>query len=389
MKLAPQKLCSGCSACAAVCPRAAIHIEADPEGFLRPRIDERRCTACGQCSRVCPVLHPAEPRQPRVVYAAKAYDTELRLASSSGGVFSLLAEQILAKGGLVFGAALDENLVVRHCSASNQEELAPLRGSKYVQSKIGNVFQQVRGALLEKRIVLFSGTPCQVAGLHRYLESVGSWTQELQNLLLLVETVCMAVPSPKAFRRYLDSVRKRFGNDPIHIRFRDKTTGWKSYSLTLDFADGRVCRESHMENPYLRAFLMGLINRPSCEVCSARQLRSGADLTIADYWGVGSRFEEMDDDQGTSLVLVNTPKGEVAFARLSSELEVKISDFAHAKESNPMIVKSPIASPRRYGFLKCLDAQPFETLVASKIQPSLFARLKVQVVNGLKALHLK
>ena len=197
MKLAAHKLCSGCAACYAVCPRKAISMQPDEEGFAYPHIDESLCVHCGLCARACPSLNPQAPREPLAVYAAKAKDDGLRKESSSGGIFSLLARQIISDGGIVYGAAISgRDLSVVHCSAENEEELSWLRGSKYVQSDVGDTYGNVRTQLDAGRKVLFSGTPCQVAALRNFL------ARDYENLVC-VEVICHAAPSPLAWKKFL------------------------------------------------------------------------------------------------------------------------------------------------------------------------------------------
>lgn len=226
MKLASQNSCSGCTACQSICPKSAISMVADGEGFLYPKVDESKCVQCGLCEKVCPSLNRDSPRMPLAVYAAKAKDDGLRLKSSSGGVFSLLARQVIARGGVVYGAGFDHaDWHVMHKSAENEDELEDFRGSKYVQSDVQGIYAAVRGQLLAGCEVLFSGTPCQVAGLRHYLNALKTDVSKL----LLVDVVCHAVPSPLAWRKYLDERLAKTGQGAIirRIAFRHKNCGWK------------------------------------------------------------------------------------------------------------------------------------------------------------------
>ena len=206
IELAPKNLCSGCAACRAVCPKDAISMVADEEGFLYPTIDPTRCVSCGKCRKACPILVRGAVREPLFVYAAIANDDGLRLASSSGGVFSLLARNVLAKGGVVFGAAWDyETLSVKMVAARNEEKLSALRGSKYVQADVGDVYLQGVRELKAGRCVLFSGTPCQIVALNRVVPS------DVKERLLTVEVICHAAPSPLAFRKYAEQRERAVG----------------------------------------------------------------------------------------------------------------------------------------------------------------------------------
>lgn len=379
IELASSECCCGCAACRAVCPRDAIQMRPDAEGFLWPVVDSARCVQCGLCRKACPVLHLGDPRQPLSVFAARAKDTALRLDSSSGGIFSLLARQTLAKGGIVYGAAirLIDGRVV-HRSAETEDGLSALRGSKYVQSDVGDIYRQAKRQVLAGRQVLFSGTPCQVAAFRRVLG------REHDNLLC-VDVICHAAPSPLAWQRYLEKrlVEQNQGRDSARaegpmirrISFRRKNCGWKRYSLSLRFANDREYLKDLQHDTFLRGFLAELYNRPSCHRCSVREDRSGADLTIGDYWRVGEMFPGLDDDKGISVVLVNTRKGVSAFAALAAEVDAEPSDFADAVRTNPALVRSAPAHPKRERFFRLLRAgKDFDGLVRDFLKRPLWRR---------------
>ena len=231
IKIIQKEQCCGCSACLHICPKHSISFREDKEGFLYPQVDTATCIDCGLCEKVCPVLNQGEERMPLKVYAAKHADDEIRMKSSSGGIFTLLADQIIDKGGVVFGARFNENWEVVHDYTETKEGLAPFRGSKYVQSNIGNSYKQVEEFLKTGREVMFTGTPCQVAGLKKFLRI------DYENLLT-VDFVCHGVPSPMVWRKYLAEEIVRQGNNPVvtGVNFRDKSTGWKKFSFVLNFS---------------------------------------------------------------------------------------------------------------------------------------------------------
>ena len=390
MNRLPEKShCTGCAACYAVCVRKAITMSTDSEGFLYPVVDSGLCVKCGMCAKVCPSLSADVSRLPLAVYAAKAKNDDLRGQSSSGGVFSLLAKSTIDRGGLVFGAAFDhDDWHVFHRSADSETGLAELRGSKYVQSEMGGCFNQVDAALKSGREVLFSGTPCQIAGLGHYLEMTDAGHKDN---LLLVDVACHAVPSPAAWRRYLE---KRVGcaydgrtgevGKTRRISSRCKSSGWKDYSMSLCFANGKEYLSAFGKDPFIRGFLAELYNRPSCHNCPSKELRSGSDMTIADYWGVAGRFPEMDDDKGTSLVLVNSEKGREAFGAICDKMEYVESDYAHACETNPVIVRSTDPHRNRARFFRVLDDNDFDCTVDRMLQSSLTARLRSFIGRQLR-----
>lgn len=322
--------CCGCSACVQKCLRQCISLQEDNEGFLYPVVDKEICIDCGLCEKVCPILYQGDTRKPLKVYAAINKDEEIRRQSSSGGVFTLLAEKVINEGGVVFGARFDENWEVRHDYAETIEELAVFRGSKYVQSRIEDNFKKAETFLKEGRKVLFSGTPCQIAGLNRFL-------RKKYDNLLSVDFICHGVPSPSIFRWYIineigkikkipyvnynlsKTIRiKRFTDkyelDIKNIVFRYKNTSWKNYNFLLNVLDKSSEKINCLNLEYnvtdSEHFLYGFIHdyylRPSCYYCRMKNNRSGSDITLADFWGIEDIDNEFKDDKGVSLLSINT-----------------------------------------------------------------------------------
>lgn len=308
--------CCGCSSCAQICPKGCIAMTADAEGFLYPKVDSARCVDCGACEAACPELQSLSESLPERVWAVKSTDEEVRRQSSSGGVFTALAEEILREGGVVFGAAFAEDWSVGHICVENAEELGRLRGSKYLQSVVGETFKQCRTFLRAGRKVLFSGTPCQIAGLNQFLR------KKYPNLVTL-DFVCHGVPSSKVWQSYLKQIVGR-KHRVVAASFRSKPNGWKNYCMQLTLqpvaptacsseARNRVITQPFVDNPYMKAFLSDLDLRPSCYACPAKSGRSGADITLGDFWGIEHIDPEFDDDRGCSLVMLHTEPGRALF----------------------------------------------------------------------------
>lgn len=345
---------------------------ADNEGFLQPVVDAAVCIQCGLCEKVCPVLHPSEPRDPLAVYAAKAKDDALRMQSSSGGLFSLLAREVFKLGGIVYGAGWSVDLRVVHHAAENETELSDLRGSKYVQSDMGECYQQAKAHLDKGRTVLFSGTPCQIAGLRSFL-------QKNYSNLLCVDLICHAVPSPLVFARYKQDMEECYRSKITRISFRRKDCGWKRYSMAFTFANAMEYHQPLDQDPFLRGFLKDLYSRSSCHQCPVRELRSGADITLADYWNVHQRFPELDDDKGVSLVLVNTIVGEQTLSRLLPQIVVQKSDYADVRRWNPAVFRSASSKAKRAVFFRKLAKCQVSRQIEDVLKPTIYRRVRRMV----------
>lgn len=374
INIVDKKLCCGCAACVQRCPKQCITLHEDHEGFLYPKVDADACIDCGLCKKVCPILNEGNKRKPLKVYAAINKDEKIRLESSSGGVFTLLAEQTIEEGGIVFGARFDENWQVCLDYTETIEGIAAFRRSKYVQARTENTYQQAERFLKEGRTVLFTGTPCQIAGLKKYLR------KEYDNLLA-VDFVCHGVPSPKVWKRYLQELLASkgekntvsFSPNPSSvskgyaliagISFRNKSLGWKKYSfvlrqnLTKAIAEGEENSVSfsdmHRDNTFMCLFLSDVILRPSCYDCHCKEGKSGADITIADFWGIGSISPEMDDDKGTSLIILQTEKGKQFFSVL--DIVKKEQTYEEASRSNQGLKSVCKPHPKRKKFFAEMD----------------------------------
>lgn len=415
INIVDKKDCCGCEACVQRCPRHCISLHEDEEGFLYPRVDASACIDCGLCERVCPVLNRGVEHEPFASYAAKNRNDEIRMTSSSGGIFSALAEGTLSEGGVVFGAMFDSEWNVVHGYVEGKEELRRLRGSKYVQSHIVCSYKQTEEFLKQGRKVLFSGTPCQIAGLRHFLR------KEYDNLLL-VDVICHGVPSPGVWRRYLKEEvalkcdpkntvlpRPIRGRDAHveDISFRDKTLGWKkfSFSLVLSTTNGSgekfsFCSRSHLyENPFMKGFLADIYLRPSCYYCPVKCGRSGSDITLGDFWGVDGVMPELDDDRGVSAVLVNTPHGAEALKK--SGVSLWPVEYSQILRRNPALVRS-VAEPykkrvkffasRQRSFHKTitkLTRKPLKVRVKNRIGQFAYALLGQKVGKALKRLLSK
>lgn len=313
-------LCCGCGSCEQKCPNRCITMITDEEGFQYPSINKLECLHCGKCKDACPIINVTKIgiRKQRI-FAAYSIDESTRLNSSSGGIFSLLAEEILKQGGVVFGASFDSKWMVHHVRVEKTTELSTLRGSKYVQSNIGNTYAEAEMLLKQGRKVLFSGTGCQIAGLKQFLQT------DYPNCYT-VDILCHGVPSPLVWEKYLHEKENQLGAHINEIYFRNKANGWNSYMIRILFDNSKEYAKQHNEDVYMRLFLENIDLRPSCHNCSFKSIERLSDLTLGDAWGIESVMQGFADDKGTSLVIVQSKKGQ--------ELLDTIHDRVYLKEGN-------------------------------------------------------
>lgn len=406
--------CVGCNACVQRCPKSCITMHEDEQGFLYPVVNADLCINCHLCEKVCPVINQAESRKPLLTYAAKNRDAEIRRNSSSGGIFYALAETIISEGGVVFGAKFNDDWEVVHAHAETLEGIKAFQGSKYVQSRIGETFIQTEQFLKAGRRVMFTGTPCQIAGLKHFLR------RDYGNQLLTVDVVCHGVPSPLVWREYLKYITRPKGastgkntdfestlkeieiRDISRISFRDKRISWEKFGFSVhtvarqgdqnsDFQSTKSQSEEQEllfetldKNLFMQGFLKDLYLRPSCYECPAKCGKSHSDLTLADFWGISATQPEDYDSTGVSLVLANTPVGLATLQKVDGSLQINPADYAAALAGNPSIER-PVRRTRWVDEFWRLYAQQGLAVIATiarKAGPSLPRR----ILSRLKAI---
>lgn len=381
--LASKEYCTGCTACASTCPKGCIAMVADENGFLFPVVDAQKCVACSLCERSCPVISSLRTlkTQPSA-YAAYSNDETVRQNSSSGGIFTEIAKVVLQRSGAVFGAAYNRQFEVVHICAENEEDLAKLRGAKYAQSDLNGVFIRAKQKLDAGQEVLFSGTPCQVAGLKAFLR------KDYENLLT-VDFVCHSVPSPMVWHEYV-TYRARQDNGgelPESINLRSKATGWSryQYSNLFEYANSPDHIATSGESLYMKLFVDGYINRESCETCRFKGYSRISDLTIGDFWGIWDIAPEMDDNKGTSVVFVQSQRGKEIFALIKKCCIVRTVSLEEASVQNQSILKCSPSNVHRAEVLQLTQSGDFERC------KELFATPKVslgkKIFRKLKALR--
>ena len=350
--------CCGCYACATVCPENCISMVKDDDGFWYPSVDLSICINCGVCEKACPVLTPSPNNKTSKIlsYAAYTKDEQIRMESSSGGLFTEIAKYVILQGGVVFGAAFDEEHDVVHTYTESLEGLEAFRGSKYVQSKIGDTYSVARAFLKQGRIVLFTGTPCQIEGLLTFLG------REYDNLITQ-DIICHGVPSPMVWRKYIEYREQTSASATQRTFFRHKKYGWKTYSVRFIFTNRTEYVGSLNEDPYMRGFLADLCLRPSCYACHFKNKYRKSDFTLADFWGIQNVCPEMDDDKGTSLIFVNSDRGAQIFDAVRERIVTKEVDADIAIGFNSSMIKSVDEPRKRKNFLNDIKTQDFVVVV--------------------------
>lgn len=367
-ELAPTAYCNGCRACQVACPVGAIAWEQDAEGFYRPRLNADACIGCGKCQSVCHVHNRAldcTDEYPEAV-AAWAKDTEIRTQSSSGGLFSVLAGEILQRSGVVFGAGFDDQWHVRHRFIERIEQLPLLRTSKYVQSDVGDCYARAKEFLEAGRWVYFSGTPCQIQGLRAYLGKD-------YDKLILQDIVCHGVPSERAWDAYLDQVHG--GADAVGaVNFRDKKQGWKLYGMRIELGNALTYETERDQDAYMKAFLSNLDLRPSCYNCVNKTAKRNCDVTLADYWGIERVHPEIDAEPGVSLVLLQSEKGKRLLEDVSAQLQIVKTDAKQALQYNASAITSVKKIRGKRGAFFAGYQEDFATCVEKINRVSLYRR---------------
>lgn len=336
--------CSGCGSCANICPKNCITMQMDKEGFLYPKVNKSGCINCNICENSCPILNPiSEEKHEQKAFLIQNRDDQIRRESTSGGAFTAIAKYVLSQGGVVFGVCFDENYVVKHTYVETKEDLKKFRNSKYVQSQIGDTFSEAKHFLTNNRMVCFSGTPCQIEGLKCYLG------KEYDNLIT-VDVVCRAVPSPLLWKKYLDMKKVEMGTRINKIMFRDKYFGYKYSTMTI-CSDMKEYHSGVESDQWLRAFFSGICVRPSCHQCKFKKRYRISDFTIWDCFSVDVFDKGMDDDKGTTKMIVQSEKGEKILTLLKDEVASRSIDVDKAIDGVKEMFYPTESNPKREQFI--------------------------------------
>ena len=362
IKISNKADCCGCNACGDICSKGAISFVTDIEGFWYPKIDNNLCISCGLCEKVCPIinienLNHNDYEKPSHTFAAINKDMSVRWDSTSGGAFSALAEIMYSQGGYVSGALYNEDFSVSNFISNNNEDLIRLRSSKYLQSKAEGLYKTIQQLLCRGEKVLACGTPCQMAALRSFLH------KDYENLII-VDFICRGVNSPKVYRKYLDSLEKKYGSKVVYVKAKNKELGWRNLTRKVTFANGDSYYGVLMEDDFRRGYHTNVFCRPSCYQCKFKGFPRIADITIADFWGVEKVDKNLDNNIGASMILLNSKKGESYFDKAKELLEYTETSLNSTFAGNPALFES-ISVPKidRNAFFEDLNIQDFDVVV--------------------------
>lgn len=373
-------VCSGCCACHNICPHSAIKVVERNGGFYYPEVDEEKCVGCGLCEKTCPAISLENTAAVSKAYMFKAADEDVVYDSSSGGMFSVLADWIMNNGGVVYGARYDyQNRRLVH-SSTDECDLKELRKSKYIESFIGGTYRGVRRNLQDDRYVLFVGTPCQVAGLYKYLGRMSS-----SEKLLTVDFVCHGVPSNQLFSDYVRYAEKKHKSVLAHFDFRPKERGWKGRIFKLEFSNGKSLFEPVRENYYYFAFNKKWMLRESCYNCTMLK-KSLSDMTIGDFWGIRNIEQYKDEDKGMSMVVIHTSKGQEAFSKIAEGNFIRnlsMNDIAYVYGERETATGYDLELRKRLmeevsgrGYMEVLKEHYWDEMLRERLHTFISARVK-------------
>jgi len=356
--------CCGCGACKNICPSNCISMQLDAEGFMYPIIDHARCIDCDLCNKVCPIINSFTKNDGNSCsfYGAYNNDKNINRDSSSGGIFWLLVQYVISNEGIVYGVALQENFRVVHSRAETLENCVPFRKSKYLQSDTTNIYKQAKKDLDNGRMVLFSGSPCQIAGLYSYL-------QKDYNNLISCDVVCHGVPSRAVFNKYIDELNHKMHDTAVSICWRDKRFGWNPNRISIQFKSGREIITTSLENQYQKGFLSNLYLRPSCYKCPFAKLPRIGDISLADFWRYEGSLQQGNENNGLSIIIISTSKGKLIFDKIKKNCTVETVAKEYVTRKSRHVYTHPTCNKNRDAFFRDFQEKKFNALYRKYIKP--------------------
>lgn len=377
--------CCGCNACGDICAHKAITFKTDIEGFWYPEVNKDLCTNCGLCEKVCPIINIKDLKKndypkPSHTIAAINKNMQVRWNSTSGGAYTALAEVMLKQGGYISGAIYNEGFTgVHNYVTNNPKDLEKLRSSKYLQSNAEGIFKQIKELLVKGEKVLACGTPCQMAALRSFL-------RKNYDNLIIVDFICRGVNSPKVYRAYLDSLEKKYNSKVVYVKAKNKELGWRNLTRKVTFENGQSYYGVHMDDDFRRGYHTNVFCRPSCYDCKFKEFPRIADITIADYWGIEKVDKNLDNNIGTSMILLNSKKGETYFEKIKDKIEYKETPFESVLGGNIALRKSiEPAKIDRKAFFEDLDANDFD-FITNKYFPLKIKTIRQSLKGKIKTM---
>ena len=378
--------CCGCNACGDICGKNAITFKTDNEGFWYPEVDMEKCVDCGLCEKVCPIINVKELKKndlpQSICYAAEHKNLEVVFDSTSGGLFSALADVMYKSGGYVGGAVFNEDFSVRQYISNDKKDLPRLRSSKYLQSHFDGFYKQVRDLLKAGEKVLVCGSPCQMAALRAFLR------KDYENLLI-VDYICRGINSPKVWRKYLDSFEERYGSPVVYAKAKSKEYGWRNLTQKVILENGKAYYETKDQSNFTKGYLStGVYCRPSCYECKFKGYPRISDITLADFWGIENVDNTLEKNLGTSLVMINSKKGETYFEQVKKRINYVSVPFNTIEAGNRSLHLS-VDPPKvnREEFFKDLDLMNFQQIAEKYIasaKPGLMSKIKSKIMGIMR-----
>ncbi len=358
----PKEKCTGCSACYNICPKNAISMKQDNKEFLYPKIDWNKCIKCNLCEKICPSITKQNCIEERykqpLVKAAWSKNEEIRINSTSGGLFSELAKGFMQGEAFVVGAVYNKDFFVEHYITNNENDLKLLRQSKYVQSNKKKIFSEIKVLLDKGKKVLFVGAPCEVMGLYSFL-------RKTYKNLYTIDFLCLGTNSPKVYRKFLETLSKKYGSKIKKIWFKNKTYGWNLFSTKIEFENGQSYLKDRKHDYFMRGYIgkNKFYIRESCTQCQYKGFPRIADISLGDFWGLGKKYPELDENKGTSVVLINSNKGKEIYDNVLSNIKSYDKKIEDALPGNFALLHSPKLDKRVNEFFIDIDKIPFDELI--------------------------
>lgn len=378
-----KRKCSGCTACYSICPKHCIEMRKDEEGFLYPFVNKDICINCGACEKICPVINRVNiSASLSETFAVQNKDRSVLYDSASGGAFTAISMPTVLEGGTVYGAAYTKEWEIQHLGTQKIAELSRFRNSKYVQSKQGDVFSEIKEKILNGEQVCYSGTPCQVAGLKSFLK------EDSENLFT-VDLVCKGVSSPLLFQKYIKYMKEKYDSDIVGVNFKRKTYGYHSSTMSVDFANGIRYSRGGITDPMMRSFRANICLRPSCADCAFKGINRISDMTLFDCWHYEQLSKLKDNDKGHTAILVHTKKGESRLKACTKWLDIKRINLEQVvKLDGIMIENQVIEHPKRDLFMNYIKDNDLIPAIKKYIPITIIDRLKDSSKGFLYKIHL-